>query len=458
MTSVVSIFILIHIIAVTVAFADPARLLPSHDHALQARADIIAQAMDNITVEYFTVGSDKVAVGGLALLRKAARRGVKVRILVDGLSHRISNALLSALKTEPNFEIKVYNPFDLLRPNKWMNRLHDKALCVDGKVCIVGGRNISNKYFLKKIKGTRYNDLDVIFGGPAVKVAQDYFEKLWVSPYSVFPNLGKYDPEEIAYPCHPSEADICEREKEAIVRDVAKAKKYLDEKLEQFFGENGLAEPRDDYDWLDGFELNSEITFLHDPPDQPKSSEGISAQLYKVIRENTKHALLIISPYVVLSQSAYALLKELRDNDVYIRVVTNSVNASDNMIAQVAYKKSRQQLLDLGVELWEYKGPDTLHAKAAVMDYQTVMVGSYNFDLISDQKNLEISIVAKNREISEELISIINSFQQNAYLIGPEGTPIVNNDNNFDVIPVWKRISMGFLKVLNPMIEGMMKN
>jgi putative cardiolipin synthase len=433
----------LNLLATISAVADPARLLPSKQDALQSRADIIAQAKEEITAEYFTVGSDEVAMAGLGLLMEASARGVKVKLLVDGISHRISKQILAAIRLNyPNFEIKVFNPFDLANRSQWFNRLHDKSLCVDGNICIVGGRNISNKYFLEKIKGTKYNDLDIVFGGPAVVKAQEYFHQLWKNKYSVVPYLHDYDPQKLNGFCS---GDMCHVEQAQRFAEIGEVLKGLR-------NTGKYVQPNLERNWLEGAELNSEISFLHDPPDKEKSSDGITAELAKAIRKHTNYSLLIMSPYVVLTERTYGLLKELREKNVMIKIVTNSVHSTDNMISQVGYNESKKKLIELGIDVWEYKGPDTLHGKAAVMDNEYILVGSYNFDTFSDKKNREISILVGNKEIAKELTDFIEGFQPNAYFIGPNLKP-VNDDGKYDQIPDGKRFQLNLFTTIGATID-----
>ena len=70
--------------AATHAAADVVRILHSDGDALQARVDLVQQAKQEINVSYYIVGDDEVPLLFLSLLRDAARRGVTVRLLVDG--------------------------------------------------------------------------------------------------------------------------------------------------------------------------------------------------------------------------------------------------------------------------------------------------------------------------------------------------------------------------------------
>lgn len=89
-------------------------------------------------------------------LRQAAERGVRVRLLLDDNGIIDLDEDLAGLNEEPNFEVRLFNPFvfrqikelgyvfDFVRLNR---RMHNKSLTADGAVSILGGRNIGDIYF-----------------------------------------------------------------------------------------------------------------------------------------------------------------------------------------------------------------------------------------------------------------------------------------------------------------------
>jgi putative cardiolipin synthase len=436
------------------AKADPARLLENNKDAFQVRADIIARAQHYITAEYYSVGSDQIALSTLALLRDAARRGVDVRLLVDAVSHRMSPAIMSVLKEEPHFHIKVFNAPGILNPNNWLRRLHDKAICVDTEVCVMGGRNITNSYFMRKNRQVDYTDLDIVFGGNAVIMAQNYFYQIWNGPSATEPVLRLYEPSEIGAPCTPSESDECIRSRDRIEREITQARSDLLIRSEKTHYFQNFIMPNPQNDWLADSELGTSITFLSDPIEAEKSEDGISADIFKIITENAKKSVLVISPYVVLSDRALGMFTQLRKNNIRVQIVTNSLNSTDHSSSQAMYQSSKKALIDIGAEIYEYKGPDTLHAKGVVVDREIIIVGSYNFDILSDRKNREIAITTKNPFLAVEMMSIIERFQQNSYKIGKDYNPI-NNDGNYQKVPPMKELTFKFSHLLNPFIEAM---
>jgi putative cardiolipin synthase len=70
-----------------------------------------------------------------------------------------------------------------------------------------------------------------------------------------------------------------------------------------------------------------------------------------------KEELLVESPYFVLPVRAQAMVKELTDRKVRVRVLTNSLASNDMLPAHSGYAKTRRRLLENGMELYELR-PD----------------------------------------------------------------------------------------------------
>ncbi len=86
------------------------RLLPTGEYAFEARAALAGAAQRSIDAQYFHVHDDAAGVAFLRSLRDAARRGVRVRLLVDDYHAGEVFNLLIALNAEPGAEVRLFNP------------------------------------------------------------------------------------------------------------------------------------------------------------------------------------------------------------------------------------------------------------------------------------------------------------------------------------------------------------
>jgi len=99
------------------------RLMPGGDFALSARLELARRAERQLDVQYYHIENDATGRHFLRALRDAARRGVRVRLLMDDLYTSGEDELLLGLAATPNFELRLYNPFRSGRNGGLLRRL-----------------------------------------------------------------------------------------------------------------------------------------------------------------------------------------------------------------------------------------------------------------------------------------------------------------------------------------------
>ncbi|MFC7608339.1 phospholipase D-like domain-containing protein [Teichococcus aestuarii] len=168
-------------------------LLPGGLEAFMVRAASARAAGRTLDLQYYRWSDD--ITGGLMAREVlcAADRGVRVRMLLDdsyvlGVDRRI--ALLSA---HPRIEVRLFNTARL----RWLgqvalavefalggwhlnHRMHNKAWVADGRLALVGGRNIADAYF-DGAGDFNFRDLDLLIAGEAARQAQAVFDSYWAS-------------------------------------------------------------------------------------------------------------------------------------------------------------------------------------------------------------------------------------------------------------------------------------
>ena len=182
------------------ARADRVCLINDAADAAQSRFDLANEAKRELNISYFYVGGeeDEFTMRGFALLRETARRGVKVRLMVDALFNNIPPHLGAHLVRE-GVEIRVFHPLDPLKPFRFNRRLHDKLFIADGHRLITGGRNIDDSYFglsrFRKEGDMAYRnriDRDILVEGDTAAEANAHFKTLWNGPKVKPMLIGKY--------------------------------------------------------------------------------------------------------------------------------------------------------------------------------------------------------------------------------------------------------------------------
>ncbi|HET7774890.1 MAG TPA: phospholipase D-like domain-containing protein, partial [Azospira sp.] len=145
--------------------------------------------------------------------------------------------------------------------------------------------------------------------------------------------------------------------------------------------------------------------------------------------------LLMVTPYLIPGKEGMALFLALRQRNVRVRILTNSLESSTVLLAHAGYMHYRVPLLESGVELYEIRallgntrgsgqtaaisgaGNYSLHAKLFVFDRQKVFVGSMNFDQRSMHLNTEIGLIIDSPELAQQVARRFDAMAQpaNAY-------------------------------------------
>nr|MBP7597951.1 phospholipase D family protein [Pseudoxanthomonas sp.] len=172
-------------------------LLADNLDAFTVRAASARAAGRSLDLQYYIWNHD--FTGNLLCYEvlRAADRGVRVRLLLDDMTAHGKDSHLAALDAHPNIAVRLFNPSRsragvlgrasemLLRPVAMNRRMHNKAWIADGRVAVVGGRNVGDEYFDAAAQ-TNFLDLDAVLVGPAVGQTSVIFDDFWNSA-SVIP-------------------------------------------------------------------------------------------------------------------------------------------------------------------------------------------------------------------------------------------------------------------------------
>lgn len=141
--------------------------------------DEIRKARYSLLVEFYFVTSGVVAGKFMDELIQAARRGVMVKLIIDGYgSYKFSRADRSLLEAA-GVEIVVYNPLHLSKFTRNLARDHRKLLVVDQKVAFIGGTGLSDVYLLAEEQGCPWHELMARIKGPVVTDLVNMYNQLW---------------------------------------------------------------------------------------------------------------------------------------------------------------------------------------------------------------------------------------------------------------------------------------
>lgn len=336
-------------------------------------------------------------------LLRAADRGVRVRLLLDDLNVHGSRSVLAALDRHPKVEVRLFNPTRaregtvargielLLRFFSLNRRMHNKAWIADGRVAIVGGRNIGDEYF-DAAPDINFMDTDAALVGPAVAQSGAIFDAYWNSASAI--------PLDALVQARPGALERLREDIDAGLQTV-QATPYV-QHLRQSPRVRALMDGRVPMHWT------TAATVVSDPPEKAQGTASRQDWMTPILLERASRArdtLKIISPYFVPGSEGVDWIAGLRGRGVDVGILTNSLAANDVLAVHGGYAGYRAALLGSGVSLYELKPQGgvggslfgssgaSLHTKAFVVDGEGGFIGSFNLDPRSINLNTEMGLL-----------------------------------------------------------------
>jgi len=150
--------------------------LENGEEAYPAMLAAIELGASSIHLCTYIFDGDTAGKRFVAALKRAADRGVEVRVIVDSLGEKYSHPTARKLLKGSAVQFRSFLP---LKPGGYLNlRNHRKILVVDGEVAFTGGMNIGDRH-LASGSGQQVKDLHFKVSGPAVADLQRTFLEDW---------------------------------------------------------------------------------------------------------------------------------------------------------------------------------------------------------------------------------------------------------------------------------------
>ena len=341
-----------------------ATLLDEGEQSLVARLNLLRSATRSIDLQTYIFDKDDSARLVIDELLAAARRGVKVRVLIDQLSAISDVHILGALAAaHQNLELRVYNPtFGKVQLNyfdyagsvlccfrRFNQRMHNKLLVIDDAIGVVGGRNYQDDYFDWDAE-YNFRDRDVMVAGPEARSMAANFDAFWHAPRSVpverLNDIGRMLLD-AGVPTLPATAYRRPERVERVSREASDpafiAHAFVDTALPV-----------------------ASVRYVADLPRKhrrerrghPEYGQHLTEPQLDQLIANADAEVLLQTPYLVLSKPARELFRVLRAREAPPRVLvsSNSLAATDNPIVYaLSYKYKRRNMRELGFNIFEFK-------------------------------------------------------------------------------------------------------
>lgn len=306
--------------------------------------DQIDQAREYVHVLFYIIGDDPEYTGPvLDALERAARRGVKVRLLFDHLGTARVHGYRRLKRRLRASEIEWHRVLPVRPLRRRFSRLdlrnHRKIVVIDGLTALTGSTNLIEPHYQRASAvrmGRAWVELNVVLTGPAVTGLDIVFASDW----------------------------------------YAETNENLGEKL--------LVD-------LEADEAASGGSLVQVVPSGPGFPDENNLRLFNDLIYQATDRIVISTPYLVPDDSLLYALTNAAHRNVEVLVLVSK--KADQFTVQHAQQSYYQILLEAGVRIFRYPDPDVLHAKFMIIDDDVAVLGSSNMDMRSFSLNLEVTLM-----------------------------------------------------------------
>ncbi len=325
------------------------KALLNGDQAYPAMLEAIDGAERSITLLSYIFDNDRAGQAFLERLVAASRRGVEVRILIDGVGSRYSRPSMIGQLRAAGLRAEAFLPTRVPRLFHYANlRNHRKILVVDGRIGFTGGTNIREGHWLSLAPASPVRCLHFRFEGPVVSHLQEVFALDWA--FATGESLGG----------------------ETWFAPMARAGDI----------------------WARG---------ISDGPDEDLDKMPLTILGALAAARRTVH---IVTPYFLPEQSIIQALNAAALRGINVHALLPSEN--NVPLVHWACHAVLPHLLERGCRVY-LSPPPFDHTKLLLVDGIWSLVGSTNWDARSLRLNFEFNVECYSLKLGAELESIVTS-------------------------------------------------
>lgn len=321
------------------------QLLAESSRFLPAMFDAIEEARHSILIELYLMESGRLTTALLDALARAAERGVKVALMLDGYGARGLAREDRQRIESAGIALRLFNPLGFHSLARNLTRDHRKVVVVDGRVAFTGGFGAVDEFL------SAWYEVAVRIEGPVVADWVRLFSRLWDSPLT----RGKGSP--------------------SLVREVGLS---LTER-EDYRGMRGRVV------WGQGYRY-----------------QAIRHSLYGRV-SSAQRRIWLCTPYFVPTFSLRLRLVRAARRGVDVRLLLPGKD-HDHPGVRYAGQRFYRRMLKAGVRIFEFE-PSFIHAKFTLADNWS-SVGSCNFDHWSLHWNLEANQEVDDARFAGEVAAL----------------------------------------------------
>lgn len=400
-----------------------------NDDALLYRLHMIENAKEEVILSTFDFQSDEPGKDVMAALIDASKRGVSVRVIVDGTSGLLDmtgNEYFKALASYPNISIKVYNTINFFRPYDMQARLHDKYVIVDRQMYLLGGRNTDHRFLGSYTKAQNIDRELFVYNtatpdsDASVSQLLTYFENVWA--------------------LKDSKDYICKKES----KKVLAAQTELEERMAYL--KETFPSAYEDWNYVDLTLATNKVTLLSNPIESENKDPLLWYSLQKMMEESDQ--VTIYTPYIICGKEMYQGLHTLKDKKIPVEIITNDVASGANPWGCTDYLNQKKKIWATGAKVYEFMGAHSCHTKALLLDDRMSIVGSYNLDMRSTYQDTELMLAVDCPELNTIIREEAEYDKTCSKIMGDDGEYIVGENYREKELGFGKKLFYGVLRVV----------
>lgn len=336
-----------------------------------------------IFLEYFIISEGEMWTTIRSILEQKAKEGVDIRLMYDDLGcvFLLPGDFPQQME-EKGIQCCPFNRFRHIFNSRFNNRDHRKICVIDGNIGYTGGINLSDEYINRVSKHGHWKDTAVRLHGKAVFGLTGMFLSVWEFYRGTATGFSQYQPTEFS-----------------------SAKGFV-----QPFGSS------------------------------PSSSETVGENVYINFINKARNYVYITTPYLIIDSNMVIALTLAAKSGVDVRLITPGI--PDKKVVYFLTRSYYRVLLESGVKIFEYT-PGFIHAKSAVSDDSTAVVGTINLDYRSLYLHHECAVWMHGTDCVNDIRDDFLATQEKCRQV---------TVGSMKKIPAWKRMFLVLLRIFAPLM------
>lgn len=314
---------------------------------------VLDEAKHYIHFQTYIIDEDDTGKRIVRALVRAARRGVRVYLLLDAFGTKyLTKEFIDEIE-DSGILFRFFSPVFIMKGFQLSLRLHHKVVLADGELAIIGGINFADRYRgSDSVKA--WLDFAVLIRGPECIRVNNICRKLWNKTF------------------------------------LAKEEKASERVYSTSLYKQNISLRVVENNWY-----RNKIEILRS---------------YRNALRNSGSHMIIFASYFLPGRLERKLFRQASARGVDIRIVLAA--KSDAPMFKRATSFLYQYILCNNIKIYEYY-PANLHAKVTTVDGKWCTIGSYNFNHISDYGSIEMNVNIMDDAFTKDFENILNEIIKN---------------------------------------------